>query len=359
MFHAKARVLAAVGLLVLITAAAEAESKPGKKPRITPQARVAIIRALNAELVFVRKAFPSGKEGYVIRPDGRISPSDQQLANIIAQHGPAARPGDRAAITAIEFKDDELIFEINGGPKKKKKWWQRITIMGPAGGAVSQGPDQTVRGSSVTLEFDRHLPEMTPDEVKALLAPLFDFSSRSAAQAYADSLPPKLREAIKEHRVLVGMNREMVGYAKGRPGRRIREREGDIEYEEWIYGEPPADVEFVRFVGDEVVQLKIMRVDGEKIVRTEKEIDLEEIRQASLGQAGDQPGGGADQQQAPKPAKAPTLRRPGEQPQPTTTTDAPPAPPQPQTNPDSGPWSEPSSEPTAEPPAEAPAEPPQ
>jgi len=50
----------------------------------------------------------------------------------------------------------------------------------------------------------------------------------------------------------------------------------DVEYEEWIYGEPPQDVDFVRFVGDEVVRVETMKVDGQKVVRVEKEVDLGE-----------------------------------------------------------------------------------
>ncbi len=83
-----------------------------------------------------------------------------------------------------------------------------------------------------------------------------------------------MKEAIKDHHVLVGMNREMVIYAKGRPEKKIREKDGDTEYEDWIYGEPPQDVDFIRVVGDEVVRVETMKVDGEKVVRTEKEIDL-------------------------------------------------------------------------------------
>ena len=89
-------------------------------------------------------------------------------------------------------------------------------------------------------------------------------------EAYLETLPPKIRDAIKAHQVLVGMNREMVMAAKGRPPKKIREKDGEIEYEEWIYGEPPQDVDFVRLVGDEVVRLESMKVDGEKIIHTEQ-----------------------------------------------------------------------------------------
>jgi hypothetical protein len=79
----------------------------------------------------------------------------------------------------------------------------------------------------------------------------------------------------------------------------VRETANEVEYEEWIYGAPPQDVDFVRFVGDEVVRVETMKVDGEKIVRVEKEVDLGEATVAK--------------KQAERPVNAPTLRRPGEE----------------------------------------------
>jgi hypothetical protein len=113
-------------------------------------------------------------------------------------------------------------------------------------------------------------------------------------------LTPKLRDAIKAHQILVGMNREMVMASKGRPPKKIREKDGEIDYEEWIYGEPPQDVDFVRLVGDEVIRLESIKVDGEKIVHTEKEVDLTPAVAKSTG---------AEE----RPANAPSLRRPGEE----------------------------------------------
>src|SRR2546423_4270020 len=130
--------------------------------------------------------------------------------------------------------------------------------------------------------------------------------------AYLESVPPKVKEAIKNHQVLVGMNREMVIYAKGRPEKKIREKDGDTEYEDWIYGEPPHDVDFVRFVADEVVRVETMKVSGEKVVRTEKEVNLE---QPTVAQNPTQP--------EVRPANAPTLRRPGEEPDSRSPASAP------------------------------------
>jgi len=114
-------------------------------------------------------------------------------------------------------------------------------------------------------------------------------------------VPANVKEAIQAHRVLVGMNREMVIYSKGRAGQKVREKDGDTEYEEWIYGQPPQDVDFVRLVGDEVVRVETMKVTGEKVLRTEKEVNLN----TSMAKAGSEPPA--------RRANPPTLRRPGEE----------------------------------------------
>ena len=78
----------------------------------------------------------------------------------------------------------------------------------------------------------------------------------------------------------------------------MREHADEVEYEEWIYGEPPQDVDFVRFVGEEVARVETMKVSGEKEIRTEREVDLPTAVAADKLQE--------------RPVNAPTLRRPGE-----------------------------------------------
>jgi hypothetical protein len=74
----------------------------------------------------------------------------------------------------------------------------------------------------------------------------------------------------------------------------MREKdEQGAEYEDWIYGEPPKDVDFVRIVGDEVVRVETMKVGGQKIVKTEKEIDLGGPQVAAAAQKGAKPDEGA------------------------------------------------------------------
>lgn len=277
---------------------------PSSAPHMSKETRMDLIRAFEAELVYVRTPFPMGKKGLTLK-DGTVSPNGPELQQLIALWGPSVKPGDQARISAILIKDKSIYFEINGGPVRKPKWYQRIEISGAGGAGVPLAPSDSSanpRGSYVDLVFPKYVPEMTPQQLKSLLSPVFDFNSKSALDAYLETVPPIVKAAIKDHRVLVGMNHDMVIYAKGRAEKKNREKIADVEYEEWIYGEPPHDVDFVRFVGDEVVRVETMKVGGEKMVRTEKEVQLPE--QPTIAKAPDEP--------QVRPANAPTLRRPGE-----------------------------------------------
>jgi hypothetical protein len=272
-------------------------------PRISKETRQGIIHAFNEELVYIRTNFPMGKTGLKLK-NGTLAPSGPELQQLMALWGPAAKPGDRARISDIVIKEDHIRFEINGGPIKKKKWYQHIEISGSASGTITPSESSAnPRGSFVDLYFDKYVPEVTGPELKQLLRPVFDFDAKSAVEAYLETVSPKVKEAIKNHHVLVGMNHDMVIYAMGRPANKVREHDGGVEdgveYEEWIYGTPPQDVDFVRFVGDEVVRVETMKMDGQKIVRIEKEVDLGAPTVAK--------------KQEDRPATAPTLRRPGEE----------------------------------------------
>ncbi len=293
-------------MVLVFSALALAENTP--PPRISKQTREDVVHAFNEELVYIRANFPMGKTGLKLK-NGTVTPSGVELQHLMALWGPAAKPGDRARISDVVIKEDHIRFEINGGPVKKQKWYQRIQVAGPVGGGPIAPSDSSAnaRGSYVDLYFDKYVPELTGPELKQLLRPVFDFDAKSALEAYLETVTPQVKEAIKNHHVLVGMNREMVIYAKGRPPKKVREHEGgvqsevdgEVEYEEWIYGTPPEDVDFVRFVGDEVVRVETMKVDGQKIVRVEKEVDLGAPTVAK--------------RQEDSPANAPTLRRPGEE----------------------------------------------
>jgi hypothetical protein len=276
--------------------------------RITPETRMLLIRDLTAEHCFARHIFPMGTKGLQIR-HGVVIPNDAQLAQLVSENGLAAKPGDRVVISNVVIQDKAIVLEINGGPKKHEKWYQHVQIgVGPAMGTPGGAPKSLeAKGSVVTLDFDKYVPELTGEQVRAMLAPVLDFTALNQAEAYEKTLPPKVQDAIKNHQVLVGMDRDMVIYAKGRPPRKIRDKdETGQTYEEWIYGTPPEEVDFVRFQGNVVSRLEIMTVDGQKIVRTEKEVDLQSAEDQVAQKK---------PEENPTKTPAPTLRRPGEEPE--------------------------------------------
>ncbi len=283
--------------------------------KLTTEQRRELIRAFMAEPVFIHRVFPMGRQGIRIE-NGKATPSDMEVRGMAAQTGVAAKPGDRAKITDVRFLSHGIVFEINGGPVKKKKWYERLEVSA-AGGTTSTdgGPvDETrlytnAQGSFVLLQFKDHIPSLTPEQVRSLLEPVFDFKAGSVAEAYERAMPPKIADAIKNHRALVGMDRDMVTYAKGRPPRRYRDRDGDTEYEEWIYGQPPEQVEFIRFVGDKVARIEVMQVDGQKVIRTANEVgDLTDTMSAMAKDNQPKPEEDTSTRQAP------SLMRPGEAP---------------------------------------------
>ena len=279
------------------------EPIPANAPRISQDNRYQIIREFETQLVYARTSFPMGKKGLQLK-DGVITPNGEQLQQTLTLWGPAVKPGDPAHISFVRIKNDHIHFEINGGPEHHKKWYQRVEVSGTYGTPVTGGADEpqtNPHGSFVDVYFDKYVPEMTVPQLRALLYPVLDFNARNKEQAYLDTVPPKVKQAIQAHHVLVGMNQEMVLHAKGKPPKKVRERDGETEYEEWIYGEPPADVDFVRIVGDEVVRVETMKVGGGKIVRTEKEVILQPDKEKE-----------AKKQPEDRPANAPSLRRPGE-----------------------------------------------
>jgi len=268
---------------------------------MSKQTRFQIIRDFETQLVYARTAFPMGAKGLHLK-EGVVTPNGEEMQQTLSLWGPSIKPGDPAHISFVRIKDDHIHFEINGGPVHRQKWYQHIQVSGSGGTmqAPQNDPQSNPHGSFVDVHFAKYVPEMTAQQLRALLYPVLDFNARNKEQAYLDTVPPKVKEAIQAHHVLVGMNQEMVVHAKGKPPKKVRERDGETEYEEWIYGEPPADVDFVRLVSDEVVRVETMKVGGEKIVRTEKEVVLQ------------QPDREAKKEPEVRPANAPTMRRPGE-----------------------------------------------
>ena len=85
-------------IVLFCVVAASAGTQPA--PHISKQTRMDLIRAFNAELVYIRSPFPMGKKGLTLK-DGDLSPNGEEMQNMLAMWGPAAKPGDQARISEI------------------------------------------------------------------------------------------------------------------------------------------------------------------------------------------------------------------------------------------------------------------
>jgi len=72
---------------------------------------------------------------------------------------------------------------------------------------------------------------------------------------------------------MVGMSTDMVLFAMGQPIRKVREVDGQMPFEEWIYGAPPAPVEFVRINGNRVIRVEIAKVGESPRIFTKDEVE--------------------------------------------------------------------------------------
>jgi hypothetical protein len=127
--------------------------------------------------------------------------------------------------------------------------------MGNTTAPVAPDSSAPVYGSAVTVSLPGKIETATPEQVKKLLENVLDFERHSPTVLYSASVPPEIKEAIKNKQVIVGMDRDAVLSAKGPPDRKIREVRDGVEQEDWIYGLPP-NVLFVTFDGDVVVTVK-------------------------------------------------------------------------------------------------------
>src|SRR5450432_679106 len=162
----KSRYLPAIfAFLVVCVVAATADD--AKAPHLSQTTRRDLIHDFNDELIYIRTQFPMGTKGLTLK-DGKLSPSGQDLRGMLEMWGPSVKPGDMARITSILIKTDRIRFEVNGGPIKKQKWYQHITVSG-GGGDVPVAPSDAhanPRGSYVDLIFDHYVPDLKPQELK-------------------------------------------------------------------------------------------------------------------------------------------------------------------------------------------------
>ncbi len=244
------------------------------KQPLDPKTRQEVIRIMQSEQGFAMRPFPKGRKGLTLIANGKLEPADESYLNMITKEGTSAKPGDRLVLTDVKIEDSKIIFELNGGPDHKHRFLRHVEIgTGPMMNPAVQGDDPDPVGARLTLDFKGHIPELTGAHVKSLLAPLISFDVKTPIQAFTDTLPTPLKNAILNHHVMVGMSTEMVLFAKGQPESKTREMDGQMPFEEWIYGKPPKDVEFVRVNGNRVIRVEVAKIGETPQIFTKDEVE--------------------------------------------------------------------------------------
>lgn len=241
---------------------------------IDPRARLEVIRFLQAEQGFAMRPLPRGRKGLTLAANGNLDPAGERYVAMITDQGTSAKPGERVVITDVKIERNRIIFQLNGGPDAKHRFLRHIQIGGGMGTApIVRDDGQEPTGSRLTLTFQDRVPQLTGHQVEDLLAPLISFQVKSPIQAYTDTLPPALKSAILEHHVLVGMSIDMVLFTLGKPERKVREMDGQTPFEEWIYGQPPADVQFVRINGNRVIRVEVARMGKPPVIFDKDQVE--------------------------------------------------------------------------------------
>jgi hypothetical protein len=237
-----------------------------KKATLQDQSKLDLIRYVSGEFAKATKPLPRGKDGFLVYVGKPLSMD--LLERAVATHGAAVNSGDNVQITKLEFHEHMIVVDVNGGGRGKKNWKDHIQI--GMGGTPTMNTSQTSTsdngppgvqpgmGSTLFLEFTKAVPDLSPEELKQILAPFLDFSrQRSASVHWTDTLPPEMKKAIQDRRPTLGMDREEVIAAIGKPEHKVRERDAQgNEIEDWIYGQPPSKTVFVRFQGERVTSIR-------------------------------------------------------------------------------------------------------
>jgi hypothetical protein len=232
-------------------------SKPSNSVPLRGSSRILLIRDVDGEFAKAVQPLPGGKHGFKVSVGKPIN--KQGLSDAVRLYGLAASPGDVVQITGMDIRSDEIVIQINGGGKKHFHLRDHLQV-----GIGDLSTPQPIyerpqpAGATLVLDYGRSVPDMSPDDLKHDLGVFLDFSKEhSAAVNWIDTIPPKFKDAIQDHRAIVGMDSEMVIAAMGRPDHKVRERDPDgTETEDWIYGSPPTRTVFVTFVGDNVIRVK-------------------------------------------------------------------------------------------------------
>lgn len=227
-----------------------------KADKLSVDERLEIERGLTAEFATARVQLPRSKKALIFHSNGKF---DRDAWDDDARmNGTAARLGDEIQITRVIIEQKKILLQINGGTKSGH-WYDHVQV-GMNGGMSPVSQNQSpgaANGSNIALVFPGTVPALKAADIRQMLSPIFDFEKHSAAEQYVDKLPEPIKKAIKQQKAIEGMDRDQVMLALGKPQNKSRETTPDGDsIEEWVYGQPPGKVTFVKFDEGKVVNVE-------------------------------------------------------------------------------------------------------
>src|SRR5437762_13404479 len=91
------------------------------RAQASKDARFKILGTVIAEQAEARVAMPFGTEGVEVNDEGEID--QKKVESEIKKHGQSVEPGKIVTITSIDFSDDKIELQLDGGGKNKKAWY--------------------------------------------------------------------------------------------------------------------------------------------------------------------------------------------------------------------------------------------
>ena len=229
--------------------------------KLTDEDRIELLRGLGSEFATVKAYLPRSQRPLPFPSDGNYDKEKwQEMGRAM---GTAARVGDQVQITRVEIEETRLVLDINGGLRGHRGSWKDHVQIG-VGGPVNTSSTQvnqpqngtTVAGTTIEIFVPEGVSGLKADDVKRILKPVLDFDKETATENYVEKLPEPVQAAIKAKKALVGMDRDEVLLALGKPRHKERTVKEGNELEDWVYGLPPGKMTFVTFEGSKVSKVK-------------------------------------------------------------------------------------------------------
>jgi hypothetical protein len=223
--------------------------------QVSRDARFELLRTVLADQAAARIAMPFGAEGVELSESGEIN--KEKLDKEIKKNGQSIATGKIVTITDMSFSENKIELELDGGGKNKRNVLDHIQVgIGYGGGPIREDPTKKAKGSKIVLHFSKKVPpDLKPEALKEMLMPVLDFNKQVAVQSPVEALPPEFREAVKAKEARIGMDRDTVIMALGRPDKKVREKKDGVDVEDWIYFERGLRAKFVTFENNVVVRI--------------------------------------------------------------------------------------------------------